>query len=72
MAFQQRTKALVIKPDQVIDYKDISLLRSFLSEQGKILPRRNTHLNLKQQRQLARSVKRARILKLLSLNGKEI
>lgn len=54
-----------LKPTQVIDYKDIDLLRSFLTDQGKIMPRHSTHLTLRQQRQLAKSVKRARILHLL-------
>jgi small subunit ribosomal protein S18 len=54
-----------LKPNQSIDYKDIDLLRSFLTDQGKIMARRSTRLTLKQQRQLAKSVKRARILNLL-------
>jgi len=59
-----------LKPNQNIDYKDIDLLRSFLTEQGKIMGRRSTRLTLKQQRQLARSVKRARILNLLPFVAK--
>ena len=55
-----------LKPTENIDYKNIDLLHSFLSDQGKIMPRRSTNLTLKQQRQLAKSVKRARILNLLS------
>jgi small subunit ribosomal protein S18 len=60
-----------LKPNHVIDYKDVELLRSFLSEQGKILPRRSTNLTLQQQRQLAKAVKRARILNLLSFVSKD-
>jgi len=55
-----------LKPTERIDYKNLDLLHSFLSDQGKIMPRRSTNLTLKQQRQLAKSVKRARILNLLS------
>lgn len=54
-----------LKPTEIIDYKNIDLLHSFLSRQGKIRPRRSTKLTLKQQRKLAKSVKQARILNLL-------
>ena len=49
----------------VVDYKDPKLLRSFLSETGKILPRRITGNTAKQQRQVAVAIKRARHLALL-------
>ena len=51
---------------QKIDYKDIELLERFVSERGKILPRRITAVSSKKQRELARAVKRARILSLMS------
>ena len=54
-----------IEPGYLIRYRDIELLRSFLRDQGKILPRRSTHLTVKQQKQLSKAVKRARMLKLL-------
>jgi small subunit ribosomal protein S18 len=54
-----------IQPGYVIRHKDIELLRSFITEQGKILPRRSTHLTVKQQTQLSKAIKRARMLKLL-------
>ena len=60
-----------LKPTENIDYKNIDLLHSFLSDQGKIIPRRSTNLTLNQQRQLAKSVKRARILNLLSFVVKD-
>lgn len=60
-----------LPPKQIIDYKDIDLLKSFLSVRGKILPRRVTRLTLKQQHQLTKSVKRARILHLLALNSRD-
>jgi small subunit ribosomal protein S18 len=52
--------------NQKIDYKDIDLLKLFITEQGKILPRRATGVTVQQQRQLAKAIKRARILSLLS------
>ena len=48
-----------------IDYKDPKFLKSFLNEQGKILPRRITGTSLKYQRRLSVAVKRARHLGLL-------
>ena len=54
-----------IKPGDPIDYKDVDLLKKFLTERGKILPRRLTGLTAKQQRDLTTAVKRARIVALL-------
>ncbi|MFZ4564845.1 MAG: 30S ribosomal protein S18 [Prochlorococcaceae cyanobacterium] len=54
-----------IKPGDPIDYKDIDLLKKFITERGKLLPRRMTGLTAKQQRDLTLSVKRARIMALL-------
>lgn len=48
-----------------IDYKDIKLLNRFVSERGKIMPRRITSVCAKKQRELARAVKRARMIALL-------
>ena len=48
-----------------IDYKDVDLLKKFITERGKILPRRLTGLTAKQQRDLTNAVKRARIVALL-------
>ena len=48
-----------------INYKDTKSLKRFLSESGKILPRRRTGLGAKMQRRLTREVKRARHLALL-------
>ncbi len=48
-----------------IDYKDLNLLKSFISESGKIVPSRITGTSARYQRQLAVAVKRARYLALL-------
>lgn len=48
-----------------IDYKDIKLLQRFISERGKIVPRRITAVTAKEQRALAQAVKRARELAML-------
>lgn len=46
----------------MINYKNIFLLRKYISIEGKILPRRLTNLNSKQQRDMARAIKNARII----------
>ncbi len=48
-----------------IDYKNVPLLKRFVSERGKILPRRTTGTSAKYQRQLDIAIKRARELALL-------
>lgn len=48
-----------------IDYKDLELLRQYVTETGKIVPSRITGTSAKYQRQLATAVKRARYLALL-------
>ncbi len=48
-----------------IDYKDVKLLQRYISERGKIVPSRITAVSSKKQRELARAIKRARILALL-------
>ena len=49
----------------VIDYKDVDKLKKFVSEKGKILPRRVTGLCAKHQREVTTAVKRARQIALL-------
>ena len=61
----QKQKLSVISSDQKIDYKDIDLLKLFITDQGKILPRRATGITIQQQRKLTKAIKRARILSLL-------
>ncbi|HHS98210.1 MAG TPA: 30S ribosomal protein S18 [Chloroflexi bacterium] len=55
-----------------IDYKDADTLRRFLSDRGKIKPRRQTGTCAKHQRQLARAIKRARHLALLPFTAEHI
>ena len=65
-----RRRVSPIKPGDPIDYKDVDLLRKFITEHGKILPRRITGLTAKQQRDLTTGIKRARIIALLPyVNG---
>jgi small subunit ribosomal protein S18 len=48
-----------------VDYKDVRMLKKFVSERGKIIPRRISGTTAKGQRQLAQAIKRARYLALL-------
>lgn len=70
MAYYRR-RVSPINPKEPIDYKDVELLRKFITERGKILPRRITGLTAKQQRDLTTAVKRARILALLPFINRE-
>jgi small subunit ribosomal protein S18 len=54
---------------EVVDYKDLNLLRRFLSDKGKTRGRRVTGLSRRHQRQLAVAVKRAREIALLPYVG---
>ena len=49
----------------VIDYKDVALLRKFISDRGKIRARRVTGVSVQEQRRIARAVKNAREMALL-------
>ena len=60
-----RVSYLTINKIYKVDYKDIDLLKRFITERGKILPRRQTGNTAKQQRTVARAIKRAREMALL-------
>ncbi|MBD2346699.1 30S ribosomal protein S18 [Anabaena subtropica] len=60
-----RRRLSPIKPGEPIDYKDVDLLRKFITERGKILPRRITGLTAQQQRDLTLAIKRSRLVALL-------
>ncbi len=53
-----------------IDYRDVELLRKFMSSQGKIIDPRHTGVSAKYQRKLARAIKRARVMGLLPFVGR--
>ena len=48
-----------------VDYKNIKILKKYISDSGRILPSRVTSVSLNKQKQLSRSIKRARLLALL-------
>nr|UDN41414.1 ribosomal protein S18 [Abrophyllum ornans]UDN41854.1 ribosomal protein S18 [Cuttsia viburnea] len=69
-----RRRLSPIQPGDRIDYRNMSLISRFISEQGKILSRRVNRLTLKQQRLITIAIKQARILSLLPFlyNGKRL
>jgi small subunit ribosomal protein S18 len=54
----------------IFDYKDVSSLKRFISEKGKITPRRISYISIKKQKDLSNAIKRARYLALLPYTGK--
>ena len=56
---------LSVKGAPLIDYKNIKLLKRYMSESGRILPSRITFVSQKKQKELSRAIKRARFLALL-------
>ena len=66
--FRRRSR---IGPGDRIDYRNMSLISRFISEQGKILSRRVNRLTLKQQRLITIAIKQARILSLLPFLNNE-
>lgn len=60
-----RASLLASDKTLVIDYKNPQLLRAFLTDRGKIVPARISGVTAKQQRQITKAVKRARMLALL-------
>lgn len=61
--FQRRRQTMFV-PDY-IDWKDVDFLKRFIPERGKILPRRISGVTAKDQRRIARAIKRARTMALL-------
>lgn len=53
-----------------IDYKNVKLLRRFISKHGKIVPKYYSGVSLKYQKQLAKAIKKARFMGLLSYTSK--
>ena len=64
--FRKKYCAFCTDKIKEIDYKDVSRLSRFISERGKITPRRISGLCPKHQRKSARAIKRARYIALMS------
>ncbi len=68
--FQSKRKPLFTKEEiQNLDYKDVAKLKKFITEKGKILPRRTTYITAKEQRIVCEAIKRARYMALLPFKG---
>ena len=67
MALQHRRKYCYFKENGIteIDYKDVRLLRRFVNDQSKIMPRRVTGTSAKMHRKVVRAIRRARSIALL-------
>ena len=67
MSFQNKRKFCYFKENGIvdIDYKDVKLLRRFVNDQGKIMPRRITGTSAKMHRKLVRAIKRSRSIALM-------
>jgi small subunit ribosomal protein S18 len=66
MAYEKEEKGgRLLEGVTEIDYKDAELLRKFTTERGKILSRRYTGVTSKQQRQVKRAIRQARVMGLL-------
>ena len=70
--FEERKKFCPFsqKNSPKIEYKDIKLLTRYISEKGKITPSRITNISSKKQKELAKAIKRARYLSLMSYTQK--
>jgi small subunit ribosomal protein S18 len=60
-----RKGAKYLEGVKTFDYKDSELLRKFMTERGKLMPRRISGTSAKQQRQIKRAIRRARVMGLL-------
>ena len=66
---KKKVCAFCVDKSNTIDYKDVAKLRRYITENGKILPRRQTGVCAIHQRELAQAIKRARIMALLPFKG---
>ena len=67
MAFQTRRKYCFFKENNIneVDYKDVRLLKKFVNDHGKIMPRRVTGTSAKMHRRVVSAIKRARTIGLM-------
>ncbi|MBR2337662.1 MAG: 30S ribosomal protein S18 [Clostridia bacterium] len=66
---RRKVCAFCVEKATAIDYKDTAKLKKFITEKGKMLPRRMTGVCAKHQRILASAIKRARLVALLPFKG---
>ncbi len=66
---RKKVDRICLEKIDYIDYKDVKLLSQFLTERGKIIPRRISGLNAQNQRRITEAIKIARIMALLPFVG---
>ena len=66
---KKKVCAFCVAGEKTIYYKDVAKIRKYVTEKGKILPRRQTGVCSYHQRELANAIKRARNMALLPYNG---
>lgn len=69
---RRKVSYLTINKIEYVDYKDVSILRRFINDRGKILPSRQSGNTAKQQRMISRAIHRAREMALLPFVVKEM
>ncbi len=62
---RRKVSSLTINKIKTVDYKNVTLLRTFTDDRGKIVPRRRSGATAKEQRMIAVAIKRAREIALL-------
>ncbi len=74
MTFTTKKKYCYFKENSItfVDYKDVKLLRRFVTEQGKIIPRRVTGSSAKMHRQLVRAIKQSRNIALMPFTSSSV
>jgi small subunit ribosomal protein S18 len=70
--FRKKTSILTYEGIKYVDYKDVNLLRKFMSERAKIRQRRVTGNSQKQQREIARAIRISREMALLPFNVRQV
>ena len=66
---RRKVCAFCVDKVECIDYKDVNKLKKFVTEKGKMLPRRMTGVCAEHQRDLAEAIKKARVMALLPFKG---
>ncbi|MCI8459381.1 MAG: 30S ribosomal protein S18 [Clostridia bacterium] len=62
---KKKVCAFCVEKAEEIDYKDVAKLKRYITEKGKIIPRRTSGMCAEHQRALAVAIKRARVMALL-------
>lgn len=64
--YKKKKKLSQIYDPKTVDYKNVDVVKKFINEKGKILPRRMTGATAADQKHLARQIKRARFMALIA------